>query len=52
VSPTFSFDVTDHIKALPAGQPSAGPLAVTIVPSGTPQTNAQAVIGTVALVAE
>jgi hypothetical protein len=52
VSPTFSFDVTDHLKALPPGQSSASPLAVTIVPSGTPQTNAQAVIGTVALVAE
>ena len=52
LSPTFSFDVTDHIRALPPGQPSAGPPAVTIVPSGTPQTNAQAVIGAVALVAE
>jgi hypothetical protein len=51
-SPTFSFDVTDHIRALPPDQAPGAPLAVTIVPSGTPQTNAQAVIGTVALVAE
>jgi hypothetical protein len=50
-SPTFSFDITDQVRALQLRQRLADPLAVTVVPSGAPARNAQAVIGEIALVA-
>jgi hypothetical protein len=50
-SPTFSFDITDQVRALQLRQRLADPLAVTVVPAGAPARNAQAVIGEIALVA-
>ncbi|HTC49217.1 MAG TPA: hypothetical protein VK722_17985 [Candidatus Aquilonibacter sp.] len=46
----FSFDVTEIAKSLQAHNLLAGRTSVTVVPSGTPEANAEAVLGRIELV--